>query len=91
MKVFFLFLLLRECKIKCSFFLRRLFLIKWWNCSLKLKYGGKNIGYLVFIMFINCDYSFKCWMLMYEGSGRVLLFFFYYVSFNFIYEYMDNV
>lgn len=36
----------------------------------------KFIGYLVFIMFINCDYSFKCWMLMYEGSGRVLLFFF---------------
>lgn len=61
-----------------SFFLMRFFEIKWWNCSLKLKYGEKkNIGYLVFIMFSNCDYSFKCWMLMYEGSGRVLLWFFF--------------
>lgn len=69
----------------------RFFLIKWWNCILKRKYGEKKfIGYLVFIMFINCDYSFKCWMLMYEGSGRVLLFF-YYVSFIFIYEYKDDV
>lgn len=57
-----------------SFFQTRPLLTKWWNRSLKLKHGGKNIGYPAFTMFINRDYSPKCRMLMYEGSRRALSF-----------------